>query len=98
MRCDVCGRPARYGFVRAGHRDLRCTRHAIFYRAVRDRALRVAAVVGVILFSINQLDVVVRTGLDALVALKIALTFTVPFGVSTFSALQINRLRPDADR
>ena len=97
MPCDVCGRPARYGFDRAGGRDLRCIRHALFYRAVRDRALRVAAVVGVILFSINQLDVVLRGGLDAVVGLKIALTFIVPFGVSTFSALQINRLR-DADR
>jgi len=60
---------------------------------VRDRALRVAAVVGTILFVINQLDVVVSGTLTALVAGKIALTYLVPYSVSTYSALEVNRLR-----
>lgn len=60
---------------------------------MRDRALRVAAVVGTALFAINQLDVVVRDGLTALVALKVALTFAVPYAVSTYSALQVSRVR-----
>ena len=60
---------------------------------MRDRALRVAAVVGTILFVINQLDVVVSGMLTALVAGKIALTYAVPYSVSTYSALEVNRLR-----
>jgi hypothetical protein len=63
------------------------------YPRVRDRALRVALVVGLILFAINQLDVVVRGELSALIAAKIALTFAVPYSVSTYSALEVNRLR-----
>lgn len=60
---------------------------------MRDRALRVAAVVGTILFVINQLDVVASGTLTALVAGKIALTYAVPYSVSTYSALEVNRLR-----
>lgn len=62
------------------------------YPAVFRRALRVALVVGTLLFAINQLDVVLRGDLTPLVAFKIALTYLVPFSVSTYSALQINRL------
>jgi hypothetical protein len=60
---------------------------------VRDRAVRVALVVGVVLFAINQLDVVLRGGTTPLVLAKIALTFLVPYAVSTYSALEVNRLR-----
>jgi hypothetical protein len=44
------------------------------------------------LFLINQADVVVGGHLTVLVAAKIALTYLVPFSVSTYSALEINRL------
>lgn len=54
--------------------------------------MRVALLVGVILFAINQLDVVLRGQLTPLVVAKIILTFAVPYSVSTYSALQINRL------
>lgn len=60
---------------------------------VRGRALRVALVVGVVLFLINQLDVVLRGGATPLVVAKIVLTFAVPYAVSTYSALEVNRLR-----
>jgi hypothetical protein len=93
VTCGVCARPARYAFAEGDGRALRCWRHAIAYPRVRDRALRVALVVGAILFAINQLDVVMRGDLTAVVAAKIALTFGVPYGVSTYSALQVNRLR-----
>jgi hypothetical protein len=94
VTCGVCARPARYAFAdAAGGRDARCVRHAIAYPRVRDRALRVALVVGLILFAINQLDVVARGGLSWIVAAKVALTFVVPYAVSTYSALQVNRLR-----
>jgi len=68
-------------------------RHAISYPPVRDRAVRVALVVGAVLFAINQLDVVLRGEVTPVVAAKILLTFAVPYTVSTYSALQVNRLR-----
>ena len=93
MRCGVCDRPAAYAFASvAGGRDPRCLRHAIVYPRVRDRALRVALVVGVVLFAINQLDVVLRGEISPVVLAKIVLTFAVPFSVSTYSALQVNRI------
>ena len=93
MTCGVCMRAARYAFAGpAGERQPRCTRHAIVYPRVRDRAIRVALLVGVVLFAINQLDVVIRGELTPLVAAKILLTFAVPYAVSTYSALQVNRL------
>jgi hypothetical protein len=36
--------------------------------------------------------VVLSGGLNALIAAKIALTFLVPYSVSTYSALQVTRL------
>ena len=67
-------------------------RHGVFAPSVRDRAGRVALIVGVVLFAINQLDVVLGGGLTPLVLGKIGLTFAVPYSVSTYSALQVNRL------
>ena len=92
VTCGVCTRPARYSFMEGDGRALRCTRHAIVYPRVWRRALRVALVVGVILFFINQLDVVLRGDLTPVVVGKILLTFGVPYTVSTYSALQVNRL------
>ncbi len=57
---------------------------------MRDRALAVALVVGTILFAINQLDVVLGGALTPLVAAKIALTYLVPYSVSTYSALEVS--------
>jgi hypothetical protein len=94
--CDraACGRPARYAFPRAAGRPaLRCRRHAPVYRPVLRQALRVAAVVGTLLFAINQADVVLRGDVTPLVVAKVALTYLVPFSVSTYSALGVNRLR-----
>jgi hypothetical protein len=72
---------------------MRCLRHAVVYPPVVRRAVRVALVVGTLLFIINQADIVLRGDLSSGVALKIGLTFLVPFSVSTYSALQINRIR-----
>jgi hypothetical protein len=47
LYCDVprCGRAAGYRFAaNPEEAALRCLRHAVFYRPVRRRALRVAAV------------------------------------------------------
>lgn len=93
MRCGVCARPAAYAFANAaGEREVRCLRHAIWDQRVRDRALRVALIVGIVLFAINQLDVVLRGDISPVVLGKIILTFAVPYLVSTYSALQVNRL------
>lgn len=56
----------------------------------------IAAIVGTILFLINQLDVVLSGKVTALVLLKIALTYLVPFLVSMYTALDIHRLRKRA--
>jgi hypothetical protein len=91
--CDCCTRSARFRF--AGPQStpaFRCWRHAVFYDPVFRRALKVSAVIGTLLFLINQLDVVLSGKITPLVILKIVLTFVVPFLVSTYSALQINQL------
>ena len=95
--CNVasCGRLAHYAFPRPdGHPALRCRRHAPVYGAVLRQALRVAAAIGTLLFAINQADVVLRGHVTPLVAGKVALTYLVPFGVSTYAALGVNCLRP----
>lgn len=58
---------------------------------MRDRALGVALVVGTILFAINQLDAVLRGELSLILAAKVALTYLVPYCVSTYSALEASR-------
>jgi hypothetical protein len=95
--CDRCGRVAHFRFTGAGSAPtLRCWRHAVFYGPVFRRALQVSAVVGTILFIINQLAVVLSGMVTSLVVLRIALTYVVPFLVSTYSALNINRLRKNS--
>jgi hypothetical protein len=69
-------------------------RRAAVYGPVVRRALEVAAVVGTLSFLINQPDVVLSGNVTPLVALKIVPTYLVPFLVSTYSALEINRLKP----
>jgi hypothetical protein len=91
--CERCSRPASYHFGSRDESANRCLRHAVVYAPVVKRALRVALVVGTVLFVINQADIVLRGDLSTGVALKIGLTYLVPFSVSTYSALQINRLR-----
>jgi hypothetical protein len=93
IRCDRCDRTAQFRFASGGAKPaLRCWLHAVVYPPVFRRALQVAAVVGTTLFVINQLDVVLSGKITPLVLVKILLTYTVPFLVSTYSALEINRL------
>jgi hypothetical protein len=51
-----------------------------------------ALIVGTILTLINQRDILFRGAVTALVILKIGLTYSVPYAVSTVSALAANRL------
>lgn len=96
LQCDRCWRVARYRFAGGDGAvpALRCWHHAVLYGPVVRKALEVSAVVGTILFLINQLDVVLSGNVTPLVLLKIVLTYLVPFLVSTYSALEINRLHP----
>jgi hypothetical protein len=56
-------------------------------------ALRVALVVGTVLFLINQLDVVLGGHANAGTIFKIALTFCVPFVVCSYGILSATRRR-----
>jgi len=62
-----------------------------FERSVRMRALKVAAVVGTVLAIINHADVVMRGPLPSVVCVKIALTYLVPYCVSTYASVQAIR-------
>lgn len=98
--CSVCGcrNPPRFRFAATdGGAVLRCLRHALAYGPLLRRSARVAAIVGAVLFLINQADVVLAGHLTFGVAAKVALTFLVPFSVATYAALAASRL-PDAAR
>ena len=58
---------------------------------VLPRALRVAAVVGTLLFLINYGDRLLGGGFTKNDFLKIGLTYLVPYGVSTWSAVKALR-------
>jgi hypothetical protein len=62
------------------------------YAPVFGRAIKVAAVVGTVLAGINHADTILTGQVTAVVAIKIVLTYLVPFSVSTYSALAANRL------
>ena len=55
------------------------------------RALKVAAVVGTVLVAINQGNILLTAGISAEVLAKIALTYCVPYGVSTYASVQAIR-------
>ncbi len=95
-RCSVngCARTAGY---RVGS-STRCRRHALTYGPVVRRAIVVALVVGTVLCIINQGDVLLGGHVTAFVVAKMALTYLVPFSVSTYSALAANRLRANQDQ
>lgn len=54
---------------------------------------RAAAVVGTLLFSINQLDVVIRGEATQLVWIKGGVTYLVPFAVANYGVLVATRRR-----
>jgi hypothetical protein len=55
------------------------------------RTITIALIVGTILFAINQLDVVLRGDASAVVWIKSALTYLVPFTVSNAGVLVATR-------
>lgn len=59
------------------------------------RTLVIAAVVGTVLFAINQLDVVMRGDGTTSVWVKVALTYVVPFVVANSGIVVASRAEPD---
>lgn len=62
-------------------------------RSVRGRALRVSLVVGTLLALINHADALLQGALPFIVVVKIALTYLVPYCVSTYASVQAIRHR-----
>lgn len=63
----------------------------VTHRAHLIRTVRIALVVGSVLFVINQLDVVLSGRAGAGTYLKVALTYLVPFCVSNYGILIATR-------
>ena len=65
----------------------------VLYRPHLHKTIRIALVVGTVLFAINQLDVVLRGAATPLVWFKVAVTYLVPFCVSNLGILIASRRR-----
>jgi hypothetical protein len=63
----------------------------VLHRPHLLKTVRIALVVGTVLFVINQLDVVLRGSATPVVWLKVALTYLVPFCVSNLGILIASR-------
>lgn len=63
----------------------------VLYRPHLRKTIRVALIVGTVLFAINQLDVVVRGAATPVVWIKAAVTYVVPFTVSNIGVLIATR-------
>ncbi len=61
---------------------------AAWRKEVRMRALKVAAVVGTMLVAINQGDAILAATIQASQWVQIALTYCVPYCVSTYSSVK----------
>ncbi len=59
--------------------------------AIVERALRVAAVVGTLLVAINYTDRFLSGSLGSLDWIKMGMTYLVPYGVSTYTAVEMRR-------
>jgi len=96
-RCQGCERPLPVGgwFAFAGPNGpiAKCTRCALAHRPMLAKALWTALIVGSILAVINQGDLILAGQLTPGVALKLGLTYFVPFGVSVYAVLANGRVR-----
>ena len=68
----------------------------VFNRSHLRKTGAIALVVGTVLFCINQLDVVLRGDATAVVWIKSAVTYVVPFVVANLGVLVASRSDPDA--
>ncbi len=70
----------------------KCQRCALRHPPLVRHGLRTAAIVGTVLVLINQGDVLLRGAITWSVAVKMILTYTVPFVVSLNGALAASRV------
>ena len=91
LGCRHTHRTRKYSFQRQTP-FLLCTACAMRYAPVLRRAIIIALIVGSILTMINQGDILLTGAVTPLVVLQICLTYTVPYSVSTVSALAANRI------
>ena len=90
--CVHRGRAQPYRF-RRGVSDPLCLVRAFLYRPALRSAVYIALIVGTILASINQGDVLIMGTIMPLVVAKILLTYTAPYSVSTFPVLSANQVK-----
>lgn len=90
--CHRAGGRRYYRLATAAGAIVACERCAIRHRPVDLNALKTALVVGTVLTLINQGDVLLRGVVSLGVLAKIALTYVVPYVVSTAGALGATRL------
>lgn len=87
------GPDRRYLFRDRGRHEARCLSCALRYPPMIRKALAVAGVVGTILAVINQGDLLLTGQISTTGVVKILLTYAVPFCVSVYSVLAMNRER-----
>ena len=85
--CERCGAALKKGrgFVVAA--ELRCLRCSLMRQTLLRRSLLTGLVVGSVLTSINQGNILLKGLFPAALYWKIPLTYCVPFCVSTWGAL-----------
>jgi hypothetical protein len=86
------GQPAAAAETRPSWSSPRQALAVVTYRPHLRQTIRVALVVGTVLFAINQLDVVLRHQATVATWLKGALTYLVPFCVANYGILVATRL------
>lgn len=96
--CTATGHPSdrlfRFG---SGERSqFRCTRHALTYRPLVRTAALTALVVGTLLTTINQGNLIAAGTFPAELTWKVPLTYSVPYMVATWSALRMAYVRSDS--
>ncbi|HZU06634.1 MAG TPA: nitrate/nitrite transporter NrtS [Chloroflexota bacterium] len=83
----------RYRFHSPSGPVIKCTRCALRHRPLVLNGLKTAALVGTVLTLINQGDVLLQNSITIGVLAKIALTYLVPYLVSTSGALAATCVR-----
>lgn len=91
----ACGHAAsrRFRFADGSAPVEKCLRHAAVHRPLLRNAVATALVVGTILTTINQGNVLLDGRFPAELWWKIPLTYSVPYMVSTWAALRISLVR-----
>ena len=90
--CPSGCRPGwRFTFLNNGP-TTKCFRHSLVHRRLLLTAMATSAVVGTILTTINQGNVILGGSFPSILFWKIPLTYCVPYCVSTFSQLRISHV------